>query len=258
MSVTLLHGDCLTLLPTLAAGSVDLVLADLPYGTTNAPWDCALPLDVLWAEYKRVLAPGGAVVLTASQPFTSILVTSNLKWFRCEWVWKKSKATGYLDAKRKPLKAHESVLVFAPRRPIYHPQKWRVDPQFIDRRKALACKSNTSAIYQAKTSKPTRQPDDGTRYPLSVVTIPSIWRRGMHATEKPEALGEYFILTYSNPGDTVLDNTMGVGPFGVAAVNTGRNFIGMELDPEHFASARARITAAQTMPQQAAWQGVAI
>lgn len=247
MSVQLLQGDCLDLLPTLPAQSVDLVLSDWPYGTTACAWDSVIPLDKLWPAIRRVLQPRGAVVLTASQPFTSVLVLSNIDWFRYEWIWEKSRASNFLDANRKPLKIHESVLVFSPVLPAYNPQKWQIPERFMDRRKVFNLSSDTREMYHKFQAVPHKK-DDGSRLPVSVLCFPN--EVGLHPTQKPLALMEYLIRTYSNPGDVVLDNTMGSGTTGHACVTTGRAFIGIEQDAAYFAIACARIAAAQAAPVQ--------
>lgn len=226
--ITLYNADCLDVLPTLPAASVDLVLADLPYGTTACAWDSIIPLDRLWAAYKRVCKPTAALVFTASQPFTTMLISSNLSWFRYCWVWEKSIATGFLDADSRPLKAHEDVAVFYASQPTYNPQSWTVHERFRDRRKTHTVVPRTSPIYNAMTDGP-RKVDEGTRLPLSIISTPTV-RNGRHPNEKPVELMEYFIRTYSNPGDLVLDNTMGSGTTPRAAKNLGRRCIGIDSD----------------------------
>jgi len=236
MDFTLHLGDCLELMKTLPDGSVDLVLCDLPYGTTQNKWDSVIPLGNLWTEYRRVCT--GAIVLTAAQPFTSALVMSNLQMFKYEWVWCKNKASGHLNAKKRPLQAHESILVFAEGTAPYTPQK------SDGHRPANYAKSiNRSSNYGAhretvhKGGNTDRYPN--TLLPVSVVNNDSPER--CHPTQKPVALMEYLVLTYSNEGDTVLDNTMGSGTTGVAAVKHGRRFIGMEKDPDYYRIAQQRI-----------------
>jgi site-specific DNA-methyltransferase (adenine-specific) len=245
----LYHGDCLAVLPTLPAQSVDAVICDPPYGTTACKWDSVIPFVPMWAELKRVVKPRGAVVLFGSQPFTSALVMSNPKWFRYELVWEKSAPTGHLDAARKPLRSHENILVFGATTPAYAPQKWRVDPRFIDRRKAFTVLPINSAAYGAQEPQP-RIDDDGTRFPLSIISVPSLGKDSEHDTQKPVALMEYLIRTYTSEGDTVLDFTMGSGTTGVGCVNTGRRFIGIEQDAGYFKIAQQRIAAAQAAPVQ--------
>ena len=226
----ILQGDCLRLMDHIKDASIDLVLSDLPYGTTRAKWDQSIDLDALWNQYRRILKPTGAVVLTASQPFTSKLVVSNLDWFRCEWIWSKNIATGFLDANRKPLKAHESVLVFSPRRTRYFPQD-------VVRRRRRRCKPGTELYNKFGND----YVSTGENFPRSIVSFKTSRTTG-HSTEKPVALMEYLINTYSVPGETILDNCMGSGTTGVAALNTSRHFIGIEKDPEWFDIANQRLS----------------
>ncbi|MEZ2132493.1 MULTISPECIES: site-specific DNA-methyltransferase [unclassified Sinorhizobium] len=233
------NGDCLEILPTIAAGSVDMVLCDLPYGTTQNKWDSVIPLDRLWAEYWRVVKPNGAVVLTAQTPFDKVLGVSCLKYLKYEWIWEKTEATGHLNAKRCPMKAHENVLVFYRAMPTYHPQKTTGHA----RKTATQVNAKQSTNYGEHGAKP---PYDSTeRYPRSVQTFSTDKQHGsLHPTQKPVALMEYLIRTYTNPNETVLDNTMGSGTTGVAAKNTGRHFIGIERDPDYFSIASDRINGA--------------
>lgn len=235
MRVDLRQGDCLEILPTIEAGSVDMVLCDLPYGTTQNNWDSIIPLDRLWAEYWRVVKPNGAVVLTAAQPFTSALVMSCLAYFKYQWVWEKSIATGFLNAKKQPLRAHEDVLVFHRKQPTYNPQMIERAERKVSRR------VGTKTPNYGKADKETFY-DSTARYPRSVQQFASRTdaEKG-HPTQKPVALMEYLIRTYTNEGETVLDNTMGSGTCGVAARNTNRNFIGIERDEAYFAIASDRI-----------------
>ena len=233
MSVQLFQGDCLEILPTLPAASVDLVLCDLPYGTTQNKWDTVIPLPALWAEYARVCK--GAVVLTGAQPFTARLVMSNPRDFKYAWVWRKEAGTGLLNAKRQPLRNHEDVLVFYKSQPTYN-------PQWLQGKPYRCKKGGETANYNPSGTVVTES--DGRRYPLTVVDFQRD-RDKVHPTQKPVALMEYLIRTYTNPGGVVLDNTMGSGTTGVASVNTGRGFIGMEMDPGYFQIAERRVTEAQ-------------
>lgn len=228
---TLYHGDCLAVLPGLAAGSVDLILADLPYGTTACAWDSVIPLDKLWTEYKRVLKPRGAVVLTASQPFTSILVASNLDWFDCEWIWEKDRGSNFLNAPRQPMKEHESVLVFALGSHTYNPIRIPRTAGGASRVKYKPSRANkVRSQYNGGIGIQNTWTNPDGRGPRSI--LPFNRETGLHPTQKPVALGRYFVRTYSNPGDVVLDNTMGVGSFVVAAIEEGRRAIGIERAPD--------------------------
>lgn len=216
----------------IADGTVNLILCDLPYGTTQNKWDSLIPLEPLWAEYKRILSPSGVVVLTAQSPFDKVLASSNLKWLRYEWIWVKENATGFLNAKKAPLKKHENVLVFAPGKHTYNPQ-FTVGKPYITKRNG-----NTTPNYGKHASSATF--NDGFRYPTSVLEFPRD-RQKLHPTQKPVALFEYLIRTYTNPGELVLDNCMGSGTTAIAAINTGRHFIGFEMDEKYFGVAQERI-----------------
>jgi site-specific DNA-methyltransferase (adenine-specific) len=235
-------GDCLDILPTLADKSVDAIVTDLPYGTTACKWDVIIPLDAMWKQVKRLCK--GAFVTTASQPFTSVLVASNLEWFRDEWIYRKNRATRFLDAKIRPMKNHENILVFGETLPLYNPQmKW---VGVKDKRKTFT--PNIGREYMRDKINIPHGKDNGYRYPKSVIDINNADSRGMeHPTQKPVALYEYLIKTYTNPGDTVLDFCAGSGTTGVAAIRTGRNAILIEREPEYFAIMERRIHEAQQM-----------
>lgn len=239
---TLLQGDCLELMKDLPDQSIDMVLADLPYGTTRNKWDSVIELAQLWPEYRRVCK--GAIVLTAQTPFDKVLGASNLSMLRYEWIWEKSAATGFLNAKKSPLKAHENLLVFYDQLPTYNP----IMTEGHTIKRVNVNHAGESPNYGKQL---TRKPYESTaRYPRSVLRFPKDNRlSAYHPTQKPVALMEYMIRTYTNAGDTVLDNTMGSGTTGVACMNTARNFIGMEKDdPElgdyYFRVACDRIAAA--------------
>jgi site-specific DNA-methyltransferase (adenine-specific) len=235
-------GDCLDVMKGIESGSVDMVCADLPYGTTSCKWDSVIPLNALWAEYKRVCKPTAAIVLTAMQPFTAALVTSNPKWFKYEWVWEKSQATGHLNAKKQPMRCHESVLVFYSKQCTYNPQKTQGHkPMSSGVRRSTHANECYGEIN--KVELPFGGNTD--RYPRTIQRFSSDKQKlYAHPTQKPLALMEYMIRTYTNEGETVLDNTMGSGTTGVAAINEGRNFIGIEKDADFFCVANKRISSA--------------
>lgn len=239
--VNLHCGDCLDILPTLESNSVDLVLVDLPYGTTACKWDSIIPLDKLWEQYNRICKEDGAMVFTAAQPFTTILATSNLENFRYEWIWEKPQGTNPMNAKVMPLKSHENILVFYRKKPVYNPQMWYSTPY-------TGFSSDTSKIGEVygKAQSKHRDNPDGSRYPKTVLKFKQ--EKGLHPTQKPVELMEYLIKTYTNEGDVVLDNTMGSGTTGVACVNSGRKFIGIESDSQYFKVAEERIK--NTVPVQ--------
>ena len=233
----MLHlGDCLDVMQDIPDGSVDMVMTDPPFGTTACKWDSVIPFEPMWAQLKRITKPSGAIVLMASQPFTSALVMSNVGMFRYDLKWIKTQATGFYNANRMPLRAHEDIIVFYQSLPSYNPQKTAGEP-YVQKR------GSASEVYQGKDLSVTVN-ETGMRHPLS-------WRvfqrdaDKTHPTQKPVALMEYLIKTYTNAGETVLDFTCGSGTTGVACVNTSRKFIGIERDPDYFAAASARIQKAQ-------------
>lgn len=241
--INLMLGDCLERMKEIPDGSVDMVLTDPPYGTTACKWDAVIPFEPMWAAVKRVMKKNGAAVFTASQPFTSALVMSNAREFRYQWVWEKNKATGHLNAKKRPLVAHEDVLVFSSDSPRYNPQ------DLIEKENPTVSKGNrgrkgvgSSGDCYGLAVRDALQTHTG--YPRSVVRFGVDMKAEFHPTQKPVALMEYLIRTYTNEGETVLDFTMGSGTTGVACVNTGRSFIGIERDPGYFEIARKRIEAA--------------
>ena len=240
MSVKLMQGDCLELMKDIPDGSVDMILADLPYGTTACSWDTIIPFEPLWEQYERVIKDNGAIVLTASQPFTSALVMSNPKLFRYDWVWHKTKASNFFFAKKGPMKYHEDICVFYKRLPTYNPQMTKAIN--LDSRKKEGVYDNKEDGIWGEGVKSFRRKETGYRYPQSVQLFNNSDKTNIvHPTQKPVALFEYLIKTYTNEGDTVLDNVMGSGTTGVACEYLNRNFIGMELDEGYFEIATERI-----------------
>lgn len=235
---TLFNGDCLEEMNKLEDHSIDMVLADPPYGTTNCKWDSVIDLDCMWRQLERVLKPNGAVVLTACQPFTSALVMSNTKMFRYSLVWEKTTATGHLNAKKMPMRAHEDVLVFYKKLPCYNPQKTTGHERKTSLNVDRGNKDN-SPVYG--TQQGVTSYDSTERYPRSVIkTSTDKQKSKLHPTQKPVKLMEYLIKTYTNKGDTVLDFTMGSGTTGVASLNLDRKFTGIELDLDYFNTAKER------------------
>lgn len=234
MSLQLFKGDCLEIMWEIERESIDLILCDLPYGTTRNKWDTVIPLEALWEHYNRIAKRNAAVVLTAQTPFDKVLGVSNLENLRYEWVWEKGNASGHLNAKRAPMKAHENALVFYRAQPTYNPQ---MTAGHVRKTSLRANKSSTNYGVQKESSY-----DSTERYPRSVQFFSSDKQKSpLHPTQKPVALMEYLIKTYSNEGDTVLDNCMGSGTTGVACANTGRNFVGIERDESYFNIAEARL-----------------
>jgi site-specific DNA-methyltransferase (adenine-specific)/modification methylase len=217
------EGDCLQILPTLADRSIDMILCDLPYGTTRNTWDSVIPLDRLWREYERIIKPNGAICLTAQGIFTARLILSHPEWFRYKIVWEKSKPTNFLNARRQPLRKHEDICVFYKSQPTYHPQFSTGGAYSKGVRKA----QHTGSYGDFS---PVLVASDGTRYPTDVVYFKTAESEGPvhHPTQKPVALARYLIRTFTNPGDVVLDNACGSGSFVLAAKAEGRRFIGIE------------------------------
>lgn len=231
-------GDCLDVMADLPSGSVDLILCDLPYGTTACSWDAVIPFEPLWREYKRIAKPNAAIVLTASQPFTSALVMSNVKAYKHRWVWDKVKPSSGLHAKVMPLQVVEDVLVFTFGSLNYIPQMVPKKP-----RAEWKNDSNGEVFGGARVER--YFDNGGLGYPKNLLTLSNADQRNrVHPTQKPVALMEYLIRTYTNAGDVVLDNCMGSGTTGVAARNTNRRFIGIERDPDYFKIAQERIRGA--------------
>lgn len=268
--INLQKGDCLELMEKIPDKSVDMILCDLPYGTTNLKWDKEIPLSKLWCDYNRIVKSGGAIVLFGSQPFTSKLICSNIHNFKHEIIWEKQRASNFMQAKIAPLKIHENILVFSSNKnklKSFNPQKYEVielndimkydkkamrdflvNKKYdyfgkVDRRNTI--KNNFSTVFASGGNYRVRNKDTGFRNPKSIVKFNKSLNHNVHPTQKPVSLLEYLIRTYSNECELILDNTMGSGSTGVACVNTNRNFIGMELDDEYFKIAQKRIREAK-------------
>lgn len=236
-TVKLYYDDCLKIMETIPTASIDLILCDLPYGTTQNEWDTIIPFDLLWEQYMRISK--GAIVLFAAQPFTSLLISSNLKYFKYDWVWEKTKATGHLNAKKQPLRNKEDILVFYKKQPTYNPQMSKGEPYKNKTGKDINGSSSMTASYGKYTNK--RNENTGFRYPKQILKFNTVQRNTLHPTEKPVPLLEYLIKTYTNKGDVVLDNCMGSGSTGEAAINLDRQFIGIEQELKFFTKALIRI-----------------
>lgn len=230
--------DCLNGMQCIEDKSVDMILCDLPYGTTENTWDAVIPFAPLWAQYERIIKDNGAIVLTAQTPFDKVLGCSNLKLLRYEWQWIKDIATGFLNAKKMPLKATENVLVFYKKLPVYNPQmRTGFKPYTISHgttRSKNYAKVDDGKIYTSNSV-------NGERYPVNYVFFPIDSKERLHPTQKPVALFEYFIKTYTNPGALVLDSCAGSGTTAIAAINTGRDYILFENDDNNFKIADKRI-----------------
>ena len=251
---TIYNEDCLEGMKMIPDKSVDMILCDLPYGTTACKWDEIIPFEPLWEQYNRIIKDNGVVILFGSQPFTSQLILSNIKMFREELIWLKNKSGSGLQAKQKHIKVHEEILVFSKKgKYTYNPQKWLVDKkEFLTQRKTFNEIEVGNNIYSKMMKK--QRADDGSRNPISIVScrVPFTPAKGKkyenkdvdlreHPTQKPVALFEYLIKTYSNEGETVLDNCMGSGTTAIACMNMNRNFIGFELDPDYYNQAIKRL-----------------
>ena len=228
------NGDCLDIMPKeIGDKSVDLILCDLPYGTTDNEWDIILPFDELWREYNRIIKDNGAIVLFSQMPFGAYLINSNKKNFRYEWIWEKEGVTGFLNAKKCPLKKHENILVFYKQLPTYNPQGLRL----LD--KPLHRKKREKSCPNYKMTKERAYTQTHTNYPTDILQFSR--DKGLHPTQKPVKLLEYLIKTYTHEGELVLDNCMGSGSTGEACLNTSRRFIGIEKDEIFFKVAKERL-----------------
>lgn len=233
---TLINDDCLNAMKFIPDNSISMILADPPYGTTACKWDSIIPLEPMWEQLKRIIKPNGAIVMTASQPFTTTLIASNMKMFKYCWAWKKSNLTGHLNAKKQPLKCMEDICVFYGKQATYNPQMTNGKP--YDKGTTHNKSENYGKQIRVESINKT-----GARYPKNALEVQNVHRaHSQHPTQKPVALMEYLIKTYTNEGETVLDFAMGSGTTGVAAKNLNRNFIGIEMDGKYFEVAKERIS----------------
>jgi DNA modification methylase len=230
-------GDCLEVMKTIEDKSVDAIICDLPYGTTQNKWDSIIPLDLLWEQYNRIIKERGAIVLFAQTPFDKVLGASNLKMLKYEWIWEKDRASGHLNAKKMPMKAHENILVFYKKLPIYNPQKTTGHKPSNVSGKRLKETTNYGKFENLIKGGQTD------RYPRSIYkcNVVNSQHGIVHPTQKPLTLVEMLVKTYTNEGDTILDNTMGSGTTMLACKNLNRNGIGIEKDPQYYAVAVARV-----------------
>lgn len=247
VTTKLIQADCFEAFGQVADKSVTAIICDLPYGTTKCPWDSQIDLEKLWLEYKRVLKDNGVVLLFAQTPFDKVLGCSNLEWLKYEWIWEKPQATGHLNAKKMPMKAHENILVFYNKLPKYNPQKTEGHAPVNTYTKKLEVVNKTQ-VY-GKETKSTSGGGQTNRYPRSVQVFSSDKQKNkleglLHPTQKPLALLEMLVSTYTDEGDLVLDNATGSGTLNVACVNLNRNSIGIEKDEKYYSIARQRVEAA--------------
>lgn len=249
----LMRGDCLELMQSIPDGSVDMILCDLPYGTTACKWDAVIPFEPLWEQYRRVIRSRCAVVLFGDEPFSSHLRLNNLAWWKYDWVWLKSRALGFTNAKNKPMKRHEIISVFSDgttanksdRHMAYHPQGLIQHGKKVSGIKACAADAKDGGHKFGRPGHKEEYIQEFTNYPVQTIEFANE-AKPVHPTQKPVALMEYLIRTYTNEGETVLDNCMGSGTTGVACANTGRRFIGIERDKEFYRIACDRIFSANT------------
>ena len=238
--MNLYNGDCLEVMKLITYKSIDAIITDPPYGTTACKWDTVIPFEPMWEQLNRIIKPNGAIALFGSEPFSSLLRVSNLKNYKYDWIWEKEMGTGFGNANRQPLRNIENIPVFYKKQPIYNPQKTKGKPY-----KAASNGGNhKTSVYADGGLNPIETNNNGDRFPKQVIKI-SRDKNKLHPTQKPVALMEYLIKTYTNEGETVLDFTFGSGSTGVACVNTNRNFIGIELDKTYFDIATKRISDAQ-------------
>jgi site-specific DNA-methyltransferase (adenine-specific) len=239
--IQLHKGDCLEIMKSIPDRSVDMILCDLPYGTTKNNWDRPLPLDILWKQYNRIVKDNGCIALFSQMPYSAELVISNKKLFRYEWIWEKSKSTGFMNAKKMPLKQHENILIFYKKLPTYNPQGIITG---VSIKTGRSRKGNSRNYGKTGCGNP-NYIQTVTNYPKDIIRFANPSNKGhLFATQKPVSLLEYLIKTYTNESETVLDNCMGSGSTGVACVNTNRNFIGIELQDKIFEIAQERIEGA--------------
>jgi DNA modification methylase len=236
--INLIKGDCLEKMKEIPDKSIDMILADLPYGTTACKWDTIIPFEPLWEQYKRIIKDNGAIVLFGSQPFTSALVLSNVKMFRYEIIWEKTLFTNFASVKKQFGKKHENIIIFYKKQPIYNPQM-KIGKAYI--RNAKNEEKRKFGVWGKYSMNKTPIINNGYRYPTSVIQFSNGNNKTIHPTQKPVPLLEYLIKTYTNENDTVLDNVMGSGSTGIACKNLNRNFIGIELDEKYFEIAKNRI-----------------
>ena len=235
--INLIKGECLEQMKLIPSGSIDAIITDPPYGTTQCKWDSVIPFKPMWEQLSRIIKPNGAILLFGSEPFSSALRMSNIKNYKYDWVWEKSKATNFLNAKKQPLRAKENILVFYKKQPTYNPQMTKGKSY----NKGIRKKQTKDDVYGSFNQ--TEVKSEGNRYPRDVLYFKTAETEGktFHKTQKPVKLMEYLIKTYTNENETVLDFTMGSGTTGVACKNLGRDFIGIEMDDKYFDIAKKRI-----------------
>jgi len=236
----LYNGDCLEVMKLIPNKSIDAIITDPPYGTTACKWDSVIDFKLMWEQLNRIIKPNGAIVLFGSEPFSSALRMSNIKNYKYDWIWQKSRGSNFMLVKKQPLKYHEQIHIFYKKQPKYNPIMKQAEPHLIDKRTNLNPTFTKGALMLNRKLPAKRKKDNGLRYPRSVINFKSSPNK-VHPTQKPVALMEYLIKTYTNELETVLDFTMGSGSTGVACCNLNRDFIGIELDKDYFKIAEQRI-----------------
>lgn len=246
--IDLQKGDCIELMKKIPSGSIDAIICDPPYGTTNCKWDLIIPFDLMWEQLNRIIKTNGAIVLFGSEPFSSLLRLSNIKDYKYDWIWEKTTVTGHLNAKKQPLRCYENISVFYSKQPTYNPIK-----TFGHERKVISASSrdksierglSKNSVYGTEVIGKVENYDSTERYPRNILRFPTDKQKlHLHPTQKPVSLMKYFIETYTNEGDLVLDFTMGSGSTIVACIETNRNAIGIENDDHNFSVAENRINA---------------
>ena len=237
--IELIQGDCLEKMKDIPDGSIDMILCDLPYGITHCKWDTVIPFEPLWEQYRRIVKSDGAVVLFSAQPFTSKLICSAIDIFKYDWCWQKPKGTGHLNAKKQPMRDKEDICVFYKEQCTYNPQMTKGTPYKDKAGKDHSNNTSMSDCYGKYTNY--REVNTGFRYPKQIIQFGVVERGTIHPTQKPVALSEYLIKTYTNEDETVLDNCMGSFTTAIACLNTKRNFIGIEKDEHYFQVGKDRL-----------------
>lgn len=238
MKNKVINGDCLEVMKDIPNGSIDMILCDLPYGTTKCKWDIIIPFELLWEQYERIIKPNGAIILFGKNPFSAKLILSNEKIFRYELIWEKTRAGNSMQVCKQPSAIHENIMVFYKNQPTYNDLKFKVDEKYVDKRKNIKDSFYNSEHYSGVMK---RKADDGFRHPQSVLPFNSVWKKDMHPTEKPVELFEWLIKSYTNENDLVLDNTAGSGTTGEACINTNRNYILIEKDETYYNKILSRL-----------------
>jgi len=242
--IDLYNGDCLEVMDKFIEDGIvfDAIITDPPYGTTACKWDSIIPFDEMWLRLNKLIKPNGVIVLFGSEPFSSQLRVSNLEMYRYDWKWEKSKPTGFMLAKKQPLRNSEDIIIFYTKQPTYKPIKWYPSDRFLDKRKTYNKARPESGQFVGNNKE--RKKDDGSRLPTTIIGFESFWGKDMHPTQKPVSLMEYLIKTYTNEGELVLDFTMGSGTTLVASKQLNRKGIGIELDKDYFKIAQKRVNEA--------------